>query len=171
MIYGGLIMVDQQKIGGFLKQLRMENEMTQKQLADYLNISNRSISRWETGVNMPDLSMLKELSEFYHVDIMEILNGERNDIKKETETLKTIIAYQNIEKENLKKKMIHISTGIIIIFFITILIQNMDGLGIFMSESTKNVITFISGMLFGSLLLNCLYLAHLWFDRKRINEL
>ena len=54
---GGLI-VDQIKIGLFLKELRKEKSLTQEQLAEQLNTSNRTISRWETGNNMPDLSML-----------------------------------------------------------------------------------------------------------------
>ena len=53
--------MNQQKIGIFLKELRKEKQITQEQLANYLNVSNRSVSRWETGNNLPDLDILIQL--------------------------------------------------------------------------------------------------------------
>ena len=50
--------MDQKKIGGFLKELRKEKEMTQEQLAEKFNVSSRTVSRWENGNNMPDLDIL-----------------------------------------------------------------------------------------------------------------
>ncbi len=64
------------EIGAFLKQLRNEKEITQERLAEILGVSGRTVSRWETGTNLPDLSILVEISEFYDVEIKEILNGE-----------------------------------------------------------------------------------------------
>ena len=61
--------MDQMKIGTFLKALRKEKDLTQEQLAEQLNISGRTVSRWETGKNMPDISILVDLAEFYHVSI------------------------------------------------------------------------------------------------------
>ena len=52
--------MDQVKIGKFLAELRKEKEMTQEQLAEKLNVARRTISRWETGNNMPDIDMLIE---------------------------------------------------------------------------------------------------------------
>ena len=69
--------MDQVKIGSFLKELRKERNLTQESLAEKLNVSNRTISRWETGSNMPDIGMLVEIAEFYDVSIPEIINGER----------------------------------------------------------------------------------------------
>ena len=51
--------MDQVKIGSFLKELRKERSLTQESLAEKLNVSNRTISRWETGSNMPDIGMLR----------------------------------------------------------------------------------------------------------------
>ena len=65
------------EIGAFLKQLRSEKGVTQEQLAEILGVSGRTVSRWETGRNLPDLSILVQISEYYQVDIKEILNGER----------------------------------------------------------------------------------------------
>ena len=69
--------MDQIRIGKFLRELRKEKGLTQEQLAEQFNVSRRSVSRWETGSNLPDLSILVELAEFYDVDIKEIIDGAR----------------------------------------------------------------------------------------------
>lgn len=70
--------MDTKKIGEFLKILRREKGLTQEQLAEILHVSGRTVSRWETGTNMPDLSILIQMAEFYTVDVKEILDGERS---------------------------------------------------------------------------------------------
>ena len=76
--------MDQIKIGAFLKELRNDNNLTQEQLAEKFGVSQRSVSRWENGNTMPDISILIELADYYEVDLREILNGERKmDIMKE----------------------------------------------------------------------------------------
>ena len=86
--------MDQKQIGSFLKELRKEKSITQEQLAEHLNVSGRTVSRWETGSNMPDISLLVELSEFYDVSIPEIINGERKsenmneEVREVAETIK-----------------------------------------------------------------------------------
>ena len=57
--------MDQIKIGSFLKELRSGKGLTQEQLAEKLNVSRRSVSRWETGSNLPDLDLLIEMADFY----------------------------------------------------------------------------------------------------------
>ena len=69
--------MDQQKVGSFLKELRQEKGITQEQLAEEFHTTNRSVSRWENGRNMPDISLLVELADFYDVDVRELIDGER----------------------------------------------------------------------------------------------
>ena len=69
--------MNQQKTGEFLKHLRKEKGLTQEQLAEQFYVSSRTVSRWETGSNMPDVRMLIELADFYDEDIREIIDGER----------------------------------------------------------------------------------------------
>ena len=69
--------MDQKNVGSFLRELRKEKQLTQEQLAERFGVTNRSVSRWETGSNMPDLSILVELADFYDVDIRDIIDGER----------------------------------------------------------------------------------------------
>lgn len=69
--------MDQIKIATFLKTLRKEKNLTQEQLAEKLGVSNRTVSRWETGTNMPDISLLLEIAELYGVTIPELIDGEK----------------------------------------------------------------------------------------------
>jgi transcriptional regulator with XRE-family HTH domain len=98
---------DQQKIGAFLKGLRKEKNMTQEQLAEKLNVTGRTVSRWETGVNLPDLSLLVELADYYGVDIREIIDGERKSESMEPETKETLLKvsdYAEADKKRTVKK-------------------------------------------------------------------
>ena len=100
--------MDQKKIGGFLKELRKEKGVTQEQLAEQFNVSNRTISRWENGNNMPDLDILIEISDYYEVDLREILNGERkseNMDKEMKETVLQAVDYTNTEAERYNKRV------------------------------------------------------------------
>ena len=64
--------MDTIKIGSFLRELRKEKNLTQEQLADVFNVSARTVSRWETGSNMPDISILVEIADYYDLDVREM---------------------------------------------------------------------------------------------------
>ena len=102
--------MNQVKIGEFLRELRKEKGLTQEQLAEQFNISRRSVSRWETGSNMPDVGLLIEIADFFEVDIREIIDGQRKseNMDKEKETLKKVAEYADAEKFKLKKKISNI---------------------------------------------------------------
>ena len=68
--------MDVQKIGGFLKELRKQNNMTQEQLGERIGVTNKTVSRWETGKYMPPIGHLKLLSDLYQISINEILTGK-----------------------------------------------------------------------------------------------
>ena len=70
--------MDCKKVGNLIFQLRKEKGMTQKQLADKMNISDKTISKWERGQGCPDISLLPELAEILEINIGEILSGEIN---------------------------------------------------------------------------------------------
>ena len=100
-------MIDQIKIGGFLRELRKEKELTQEQLAEKFGVSSRSVSRWENGNTMPELGILVELADYYEVDIKEIIDGERKSEimkKEEKETLRKVAAYAETEKKLVVKR-------------------------------------------------------------------
>ena len=116
--------MDQMKIGKFLAVLRKENEMTQEQLAEKLNVARRTISRWETGNNMPDIDILIELSDLYAVDLREILNGEWKSEKMNKETKETVLEavdYTNVEAEKYNKR-VRICNSIALLFLVVYMI-------------------------------------------------
>ena len=61
--------MDQQKIGQFLRECRKEKGITQEQLAEMLGVTNRSVSRWENGSNLPYLDILIEMADYYDVEL------------------------------------------------------------------------------------------------------
>ena len=104
--------MDQIKAGAFLKDLRKEKGITQEQLAEELGVSGRTISRWETGKNMPDISLLVEIAEFFDVSIPEIIKGERKSENMEEEVkevAETMSDYAKAEKEELVKSIRNMS--------------------------------------------------------------
>ena len=97
--------MDQQKIGEFLKTLRKDKNLTQEELADKMNVSRRTVSRWETGSNLPDLSILVELADLYDVDMREIFNGERKNETMDKDLKETMLMAADYTDDNMKKVM------------------------------------------------------------------
>lgn len=90
--------MDNIKTGGFIKELRKEKDMTQKQLADLLHITDRAVSKWERGICAPDISLLEPLAEILEVSIVELIQGERSERPEEPEaSAKEIIRYSRSE--------------------------------------------------------------------------
>ena len=86
MLAKGALGMNQIKFGMFMKELRKRNGLTQEQVAERLNVSNRTVSRWETGTNMPDISLLIEIAKIYDVSIPELIDGEKKSEKINEET-------------------------------------------------------------------------------------
>ena len=70
--------MDCKKIGKLILELRKDKNMTQKQLADLMNISDKTISKWERGLGCPDISLLPDLAQILGVNVDKILEGEIN---------------------------------------------------------------------------------------------
>jgi DNA-binding XRE family transcriptional regulator len=68
--------MDNEKIGILIKSLRLENNMTQKNLAEKLSVSDRTVSKWERGLGCPDVSLVNSLAEIFGVDTARLLEGE-----------------------------------------------------------------------------------------------
>lgn len=105
-----------EKTGNFLQALRKEAGFTQEQLAEKIGVARRTVSRWETGNNTPDLDILMELADLYEVDLREILNGERKSehMNKELkDTVLQVAEYSNEEKRRAARiVMIYFVIGI-----------------------------------------------------------
>lgn len=106
--------MNQKKIGSFLKELRKEMGITQEEFAEKLDVSSRTISRWETGKCMPDYSIVKSLCEELEVTVAELLDGEKAEDKSvriydDEQMLDLLRRTQELEKQ---KVML---TGLILI--------------------------------------------------------
>lgn len=90
-----------EKIGNFILNLRKENNMTQQELADKLYVTDKAVSKWETGKCMPDLSLFPDLCKILDITINDLMSGEKVDDEKYINTLEV-----NIVKlaDSLKKK-------------------------------------------------------------------
>ena len=137
--------MDQIKIGVFLKELRKEKELTQEQLAEELNVSSRTVSRWETGSNMPDIGMLVEMAGFFDVSIPEIISGERKSENMNQETRETAVAMAEYGRNAVKigkQKVIGILMSAFGIFII------VSALSIFPSNSSWGSVYSVLGSIF-----------------------
>ena len=106
--------MNQIKIGEFLKELRKEKGITQEQLAEQLNVSRRSVSRWETGSNLPDVDILIEMADYYEVDLRELIDGERKSEKMNEEMKETVLKvaeFSNEDKMKVTKRMNKLFVG------------------------------------------------------------
>ena len=115
--------MNQIKIGKFIAECRKKNNLTQMQLAEKLNITDRAISKWENGKAMPDSSIMLDLCKELKISVNELLSGEMIDMKNYNK-----IAEENLFKlneSNEKKKKIILKSAIVIglLIFIIILIQ------------------------------------------------
>lgn len=150
--------MDQKKIGTFLKELRKEKQLTQEQLAEMLGVTNRSVSRWENGINMPDFDVVIELANYYDVSIEEILDGERRKEemidKEEERTLLKAVDYANEDKVTFSRRLCALFVVAIFAFIVygVIEMQGLASTGIY--EKIANVSL---GFVFGMLLVGALF--------------
>lgn len=164
--------MDQKKIGGFLKELRKEKKMTQEQLAEKFNVSSRTVSRWENGNNMPDLDILIEISDYYKVDLREILNGERKseDMNKEMkETVLQAVNYTNAEAEKCNKKIRLCNAIGTFLVALTLILKDstlyITDIGMTITDIVQGMSI---GMLFAGLVMSSRYGARVRAFKKRI---
>ena len=141
--------MNQERIGKFISELRKEKSMTQEQLAEKLGVTDKSISRWENGKTMPDLSMLTILSRELNVEISELLNGRRmnkEELEKLRDTINNIIEYSNEEKKVKTSKLNNYFRAGLICILIVILDNQFNLLSYIFKDNIPN---FIDGALCG----------------------
>ena len=125
--------MNQEKIGKFIQERRKIKKLTQEELAEKLGVNNRSISRWENGKCMPDLSILKDLSKELDITINDLLNGEIVDKEKYQETFEentiNLLCYIKNHKDKLLSifkiliNSIFITSIIIIVLFLLLVVN------------------------------------------------
>ena len=162
--------MNQQKIGSFLKELRKEKGLTQEQFSEIMNVSGRTVSRWETGSNMPDLDILVMISEYYNVELKELLNGERESGKMDKDMKETVLKaadYSNDEKMRMMKKL-HIFAWIGVLSVIAFLI--LEGTGLADKGITGNIADFCEGVSFGMLITAVIYTSNIIYKINAVKK-
>lgn len=110
--------MNQEEIGRFIAKCRKGKNLTQAQLAEKLNITDRAVSKWETGKSMPDSSIMLEVCEILGVTVNELLSGEKIDMENlEKKADENLIALKRKDENNIRKNVV-----ISIIFSTTLLI-------------------------------------------------
>ena len=151
--------MNQEKIGLFIAKCRREKNMTQEDLAEKLGVSNKSISRWENGKTMMDISLFEPLCNELDISIIELLNGERvNDKKKDKLYTKTLINYSN--KVGSRNKQV-ILTILFIMSLMPMLLYQFGGMrGV---QEISGLIILLSPITIVSIIL---FFLGIWFNFK-----
>ena len=147
--------MEKKTIGAFIAALRKANGMTQKDLAEKLNVSDKTVSRWERNDGAPDLSVIPVIAEIFGVTCDELLRGERRPAEERTESTEAeTTAKGEKQKQRLLKSSLsqyrtrtYISMGISVIGMIAVLIGNLAFL--------KAVLGFLLGAVFFAVSVMC----------------
>ena len=107
--------MDPKKTGIIILEARKKLNMTQKDLADKLYVSDKAVSKWERGLCFPDISVLIPLTEILNISLYDLLRGEKMNKKEVEETLKNTINYSNSELKRKRKKYMTMSSIVIAI--------------------------------------------------------
>lgn len=134
--------MDLNKIGEFISTRRKLKKLTQEQLAEKLNISDRAVSKWERGICLPDASIMIELCKILDINVNELLSGEKidmKDYKDKNEKLLLEIAEQEVEKN----KIIWTSMWVIMIVSILALFGGMFATAFLVPEGPLQAVIII----------------------------
>ena len=109
------------KIGQFIANLRKEKQMTQRELAEKLHITDKAVSKWERGLSCPDISLLPSLAGILGVTTSELLNGQKNKMNSNDveQTVDNTLSYA---ENSVKYKLVSIQNILAIIFSILLLL-------------------------------------------------
>ena len=134
--------MNQEKIGKFIAECRRQRKLTQSELGEKLGVTEKSISNWENGRNMPDLSLFKPLCEELNISLNDLMSGEKVKEKEYRDKLEENII-NTIDYSNKKIESRNIFIGLILIVFGVLI--SITAVGIFPSESSWGSIYSVFG--------------------------
>ena len=148
--------MNQEKMGKFIRELRINLEMTQQELAEKIGVTDRAISKWETGRGTPDITFLIPLSKELGVTLLELLSGEK--IVNENNAIIDLIKNNNKKTKIWKYLFIGISNIVLLIMSIILMFgyiiptiyenSNTKGMEIVRSASMEPTIETLSGFIY-----------------------
>lgn len=149
--------MNQERIGKFIAECRKKQKMTQQELAEKLGVTDRAISNWENGKNMPDLSLFKPLCNILNITINDLMSGEKVNEKEYQEKLEENIV-NTINYTN--KKIAKQKTILAIIFIALGILVSFTAISIFPSESSWGSIYSIFGIIISVIGINIIIKKH-----------
>jgi transcriptional regulator with XRE-family HTH domain len=151
--------MNQEKIGRFIAELRKEKNMTQQELADKLNITDRAISHWENGRSMPDAGVILELCKILNINVNELLSAKKIKEEKYNERAEESLLEMRREIETQNKRILTLNKIIINLAIIIFVVIGLAATFIEMSMLIRNIIfavDLVMLILFGFFTLNIL---------------
>ena len=134
--------MDQLKIGKFIAECRKQKKLTQMQLAEKLNITDKAISKWENGKAMPDSAIMLELCDILCISVNELLNGEKISMEKNNQKNEQLLLDMAKELER-KNKTIWVSMWVIIIVSMIALLAGVLIAAFLIPEGVWQLVTII----------------------------
>ena len=132
--------MNQEKIGRFIAELRKEKNMTQQELADKLNITDRAISHWENGRSMPDAGVILELCKILNINVNELLSAKKIKEEKYNERAEESLLEMRREIETQNKRILTLNKIIINLAIIIFVVIGLAATFIEMSMLIRNII-------------------------------
>lgn len=154
--------MNQEKIGKFIAECRKTKKITQSELAEQLGVTDRSVSNWENGKNMPDLSLFKSLCKILDITINELLSGEKLSKQEYQEKFEENIVNTIDYSTNKLNKYHQLISLILVIFGLFI---SLSAIMIFPSESSWGSIYSVFGIIIFMIGISRLLNAMKWYKR------
>ena len=132
--------MNQEKIGRFIAELRKEKNMTQQELADKLNITDRAISHWENGRSIPDAGVILELCKILNINVNELLSAKKIKEEKYNERAEESLLEMRREIETQNKRILTLNKIIINLAIIIFVVIGLAATFIEMSMLIRNII-------------------------------
>ena len=168
--------MDNEKFGKFIQKLRKEKNMTQKQLGEKLNITDKAISKWERGLSFPDISMLNSIAETFDITVTELLNceiGVKNEIDVEKAIQEAVekITKSQEKKKNKLKKLKKVSSIISVIIFICCLITQLVYLFVLKPRNYEYVLDILSYIINELIIISATLISILIIKKSKIKNI
>ena len=155
----GVTAMDQEKIGSFLAENRKAKGFTQIEFAEKLGVSNKSVSRWETGKNMPDVSLFLPICDALDISVNEFLIGERITTQENKRADEILV--ETIKASNKKLK-----SAQIVIYILAVLVNALFMIGVPLSATPSDAMAVpllaIIGGTISAVLLSCINIKPMW---------
>lgn len=151
--------MEQEKIGRFIAENRKAKGFTQIEFAEKLGVSNKSVSRWETGKNMPDVSLFLPICDVLDISVNELIIGERITTKENKKADEILVDTIKVSNKKLQ-------TAQILIYIVAVLVNALFMIGVPLSATPSDAMAVplaaILGGAVSALLLSCLNIKPVW---------